>query len=318
MKQLFQPPSLILYLLAILVFDILGMSFAAITGAAKGQGLAGGAIVFMYGVYAAIAALLTALIFCYHADHVKIKKANRILAIVLVVLLVAISVRIFFMKDSNESTLKISDKKAKIVTVNYNINDTPVKDEPGSSMGLGFFKPDLLTKNALYFYGEQNLDKPVYEHTPDDSLVFKKTEISNYDLVYAPPWLLPEHYKLDYDIFYLRLISVGKDFVEVSVNDKMQKISFLDRFAGEILYWPEFLLNVNSVELLPDSDQKIRSKPLGYAGEVNIKYDFLKPVLIQDEWMSVELYDENYTRLGKGWIQWKDDNKLLITYSLLS
>lgn len=318
MKQLFQPPSLILYLMAILVFDILGMAFAAITGAAKGQGLAGGAIVFMYGVYAAIAALITALIFCYHADPVRIKKANRILAIVLVLLIAAISVRIFFMKDSNENSSKLIDQETKIVTANYIIKDAPIKDEPGSSMGLGFFKPDLLNQNALYFYGEQSLDKPVNENTPDDSLVFKKTEITNYDLVYAPPWLLPEHYKLDYDIFYLKLISVGNDFVEVSVNDKMHKISFLDRFAGEILYWPEFLLRVNSVELLPGSDQKIRIKPLDYAGEVIIEYDFLKPVLIQDEWMSVELYDQDYNRLGKGWIRWKDDNKLLISYSLLS
>ena len=106
--------------------------------------------------------------------------------------------------------------------------------------------------------------------------------------------------------------------MEVSVKDKMHKISFVDRFAGEIQYWPEFLLRVNSVELLPGSDQKIRIKPLDYAGEVIIEYDFLKPVLIQDEWMSVELYDQDYNRLGKGWIRWKDDNKLLISYSLLS
>ncbi|HMQ67812.1 MAG TPA: hypothetical protein PKA90_02710 [Ignavibacteria bacterium] len=318
MKQLLQPPSLIMYLLAILVFDILGMSFAAITGAAKGQGLAGGAIVFMYGVYAAIAALMTALIFCYKADPARIKKANRILAIALVVLLVAITFRIFLMNGSNENRSDTSYQKANILTANYNTGYSPVKDEPDYIMGLGFFKPDIITKKVLYFYGEQNLNKPVYEHSPDDSLVFKKTEISNYDLIYAPPWLLPEHYKLDYDIFYLKLISVGKDFVEVSVNDRIQKMSFLDRYAGEILYWPEFLLSVNSVELLPDTDQKIRIKPLDYAGEVNIKHDFLKPVLIQDEWMSVELYDENYTLLGKGWIQWKDDNKLLISYSLLS
>lgn len=318
MKQLFSPSSIILYLLTILVFDLLGMSFAAITGAAKGQGLAGGAIVFMYGIFAAFAGLLAAVVYCYHADQLKIKKANRILAVVLIVLIAGISVRVYLKGDSKESTFKIIEQESEIITAKYSPVKTIKNDEPGSSMGLGFFKPDLLGKGVLYFYGEQNLDKPVYEHTPDDSLVFRKTEISNYDLVYAPPWLLPAHYKLDYDIFYLKLISVGKDFVEVSVNDQTQKISFLDRYAGEILYWPEFLLRVHSVELLPESDQKIRIKPLNYAGEVNVKYDFLKPVLVQDEWMMVELYDENYTFLGKGWIQWKDDNKLLIAYSLLS
>lgn len=320
MKKLFTPSTIVLYLLTLLIFDLLGMAFAAATGAAKGQGLAGGAIVFMYGIFAASVGLVAALVFCYKADPLLIKKINRVMAVVLILILAVIAVRIYLMKENKENASIIIEHKAKIVTANYNINNTPKsnRDEPETSMGLGFFKPDLISKNALYFYGVQNFDKPVNDHTPNDSLVFRKTELTNYDLIYAPPWLLPEHYKLDYDIFYFKLISVGRDFVEVSVNDKIPMISYLDRYAGEILYWPDFLLKVNSVELLPDSDQKIRIKPLDYAGEVNIKYEFLAPVLIQDEWMMVNLIDDNYTKLGQGWIQWKDNDKLLITYSLLS
>lgn len=318
MKKLFTLSSVIMYLLTILVFALTGMTIAGITGAGKGQGLAAGAIVLSYAFYTSMAAFIIALIFCYHSEPVKIKKANRVLAVALIILLAGVALRIFFMKDVNNNSSGTFDREAKIVTAVYSINNSIGTDDPEYSMGLGFFKPDLLGNNALYFYGGLNLDKPVFEQTPEDSLVFKKTETSNHDLVYAPPWLLPEHYKLDYDIFYFKLISVGRDFVEVSVNDKTQKISYLDRFAGEILYWPEFLLRVHSIELLSGSEQKIHIKPLDYAGEVNIKYDFLKPVIIQDEWMSVELYDENYVRLGNGWIQWKKNNKLLISYSLLS
>lgn len=318
MNKLFTFSSVIMYLLTIPVFALIGMTIAGITGAGKGQGLAAGAIVLSYAFYTSMTAFVIALIFCYHSDPLKIKKANRVLVIVLVILLAGVAVRIFFMKDVNDSSSGIYDKEAKIISAVYSINNSLRNDDAEYSMGLGFFKPDLLGNNALYFYNGLNIDKPVFEHTPEDSLLFKKTETSNHDLVYAPPWLVPEHYKPDYEIFYFKLISVGRDFVEVSVNDKIQKISYLDRFAGEILYWPEFLLRVHSVELLSGSEQKIHIKPLDYAGEVNMKFDFLKPVMIQDEWMSVELYDENYVRLGNGWIQWKKNNKLLISYSLLS
>jgi hypothetical protein len=82
------------------------MSFAAITGAAKGQGLAGGAIVFMYGIFAAFAGLLAAVVYCYHADQLKIKKANRILAVVLIVLIAGISVRVYLKEILKKALLK--------------------------------------------------------------------------------------------------------------------------------------------------------------------------------------------------------------------
>ena len=57
---------------------------------------------------------------------------------------------------------------------------------------------------------------------------------------------------------------------------------------------------------------------MDYAGEVNVEYSFIKPILVEEDWMYVKLVNENFVEQGKGWIRWKKDNILLITYSLLS
>jgi hypothetical protein len=97
-----------------------------------------------------------------------------------------------------------------------------------------------------------------------------------------------------------------------------QRSGYVDRSAGEVIYWPEFLLKVFSVEFPPDQAQAIRLKPLDYSAEINTPYEFMSPVEVKDEWLHVLLLDDDYRTIGKGWIQWKKDNKLIITYSLLS
>jgi len=58
MKKLLTSTALLFYLLVLLVFFFAGTYFSAIAGVAKGQGLAGPAIVLGYGVIAAALALL--------------------------------------------------------------------------------------------------------------------------------------------------------------------------------------------------------------------------------------------------------------------
>jgi hypothetical protein len=308
-----------MYMLTILVFGFIGMSIAGITGAAKGQGLAGGAIVFMYGVITAGIALVCAIIFCYQADATKVKTANRVLAVLLALLLVVIAIRFFTMEEASDTSLGFSDYKIKPVTAIAPVELIHTNDGPETPLGLGFFKPDFHKNPKLYFYGEPNFEKPVQEHSPADSLVFKNLqEFSNYELIYAPPWLLPEHNKLDYDIFYLKLESVGRDFAEVILNNQTQRTGYVDRSAGEIIYWPEFLLRVFSVEFPPDKIQTIRFKPLDYSAEVKTTYDFMRPIEVKDDWLQVLLLDDDFKTVGNGWIQWRKDNKLIIAYSLLS
>ena len=84
------------------------------------------------------------------------------------------------------------------------------------------------------------------------------------------------------------------------------------------MYWPEFLLQVNSVEFINAEEQLIFVKPLDHAGKVIQSYSFMKPLKIKQDWMYVLLLNTNFEATGKGWIKWNSDGKLLIKYSLLS
>lgn len=94
MNKLIKPACLLLYLLSILVFFFVGASGAGILGLAEGQGLAGGAIIFMYGVFVAALALISALIFGHNATIPNIIKVNKILGIVLLLFVAFFTYRI--------------------------------------------------------------------------------------------------------------------------------------------------------------------------------------------------------------------------------
>ena len=91
MNKLFKPASLLLYLLAVMVFFIGGLFVAKLTGAGKGQMLAGGAIVLFYGIVAAGLAFITALFVARSASHESVVKINKILGAVVIVLAIIIA-----------------------------------------------------------------------------------------------------------------------------------------------------------------------------------------------------------------------------------
>ena len=82
MNKLIKPASLLLYLLVILVFFMVGMTIAGVSGVADGQGLAGGAILFFYGVITAIIAFILSLFIAHNAKIGTILKIDKILGIV--------------------------------------------------------------------------------------------------------------------------------------------------------------------------------------------------------------------------------------------
>jgi hypothetical protein len=83
MKQFFKPYNLLMYLLALLSFFFVGVSYAGITEAGKNQGLAGGAIVLGYGVIAAGIAFVISLFIASGTGRKRIIRINQILTIVL-------------------------------------------------------------------------------------------------------------------------------------------------------------------------------------------------------------------------------------------
>lgn len=315
-----KPYSFLLYFLAIICSFFIGISYAGYIEAGKGQMLAGGAIVLGYGVMGSGIGLLIALYVAYKTNRKFIFNTNILLALSIVVFYGYYHLKYLEKQKAKELEQKEIEQPKKTTTP-VNTKDTAMlfpSETTETQISLGMFTPDFNENKPLYFYGNITLEKSLQEHMPIDSITFKQREYGGFDIATAPPWLVPEHLKLDYDMLYFKVKSVSRDFIEVVVNATNNQTSFVDIYAGKLLYWPEFLLSVHSVEFLEPSRQKVYARPFDAAGTIATPYSFFRPIKIENEWMYVELQDNGFKEVAKGWIRWQKDGKLLITYSLLS
>ncbi len=322
MKKLLKPASILFYLLCLPVFFIIGVYFAGLIDAGEGQGLAGGAIVLGWGVLFAGIAFIASFFVVYHIPHKKVILMNWILFILLLIGYGITHYR-FKMREKKDKepidSKKVTSPAATKTMAMLNYKDAiEVSGQTQATMGMGYFSPNYFENPILYFYGNLNLEKSIREHMPYDSITFSRNKYGSFEIATAPPWLVPDHLKLDYDLLYFKIESITQDFIEVVVNTQNGQTSYVDRSAGNIVYWPEFLLNVHSVEFLPGSGDKVRARPFKNASFSNSPYEFMHPLRIKGEWMEVVLMDHGFKKTGKGWIQWKREGKLLVMYNLLS
>jgi hypothetical protein len=317
MSKFIKPASILFYLLSFVAFVLLGATLAAVTGAAKGHGLAGGAIVLGYGIMFGFFALIGSIIMVYRSTQKAIVIGNIVLFVLLILIASILFVRQKIRKNNADEKIKTQITTDLIHPVVYQNVKSNIHRTDEKSLGLGFFSPNYFEYPVLYFYGNPNYSKALQDHFPTDSIVFIQNEHGHFEISCAPPWLQPEYLKLDYGILYFNLQSLGKEFVEITVNTTPQNTAFVSRFEGNIILWPEFLLQVYSIEMLPENPQTLKVKPLDHAGGVNDEYEFLQPVSIKNEWIQVELQDKNLKAITTGWLRWKKDEKLLISYSML-
>jgi hypothetical protein len=313
MSQALKPASFLFYLLALLDFFLLGLFLAGITGAGEGQGLAGGAIVLFYGLIGGGLALVIAIYLAIITNLDFIKMANKILGGLFIVL-AAVSAWLIFSKageKSQKGDLNFNTPKPALIHYKQEF----IKEQEA---GMGFFKPNFNASGTLYFYNQPNFEKSLDEHLPQDSMTYILKRSRGILISQAPPWLNPAHTKLDYDLLYFKVISVSEDFLGLIGNEADGKVVFVDRSEGEYFSWTDFLLQINSIEPLDKENSEVLIKPLEGVSAVHQEYDFLKPVLIKDDWAKVILLNNNFNKNGEGWIRWRKDGKLLIKYSLLS
>jgi hypothetical protein len=325
MKKLFKPACILFYFLMIIASFLIGLFIAKLVGAGKGQMLAGGAIVVFYGMVSSGIGLMLSFVVAYYLQTRILIRINIILGFVLIIFM-SFGVYKFVNREQAQEPVKEYPKKT-TVPANKLIamanpqdmgNPAPGQQNVVEHIGIGFFRPNFFEFPTLYFYGIVNLEKGLTEHMPQDSVVFAKDKYNNPTTSYAPPWLWPEHLKLDYGIVTFKVLGMGYDFVKVEGNKKTGQLTYLDKNRGTFISWPEFLMSVNSVEFNERSAKKVFVKPLDYAGEVKAGFDFMKPLLVEEEWMYVKLLNESMAEQAKGWIRWKKGNSMLITYSLLS
>ncbi len=323
--QMLKGYSFLLYFLSIIASFFIGLVYAGLVEAGKNQGLAGGAIVFWYGIIGAFIGLMVSLFVAYRAKRKLIVWLNVLLLVVIGCIYGYFHLKYLERQkekiDKKETIRKEKPRESTAPAIPIDSKPTAMLFEQGSTkndMGLGMFRPNFSTTEKLYFYQNPNMEKSRLEHVPLDSITFQKTEYGGYEITSAPPWLVPAHLKLDYDILYFKVLSISDEFVEVEVNTLTNRKSFVSKFDGNIIYWPEFLLNASSVEFKNRQSQNVYIKPMHHASVVRTAYSFMKPVRITNSWMQVDLVDAGFNKIGMGWIQWKKDDKLLVEYHLLS
>ncbi|HRP91853.1 MAG: hypothetical protein IT276_01255 [Ignavibacteriaceae bacterium] len=308
--------------LFVLVCSLSGFFFGSFLGSAtlpKGSGLAGPATVLFYGL---IGALITALLSIFLVRKIERKLIIKITIILALLNLIPIGWVVYRFVTVTSQTQKEEPKKLTPTQIRGSLislflSSSKIYGE--TEMGLGMVKPDFYNRKVIYFYGFPNLEKPVSDHKPTDSLVFMQTEHNQIDISYAPPWFYPEHQKLDYDILYFKLLTMNRDWVQVELNKKTGQSAWMSRNDVSVLLWQEFLLNVFSIENLDPKSNLLRIKPLVHASEVMIKeYEIMAPVMIKDSWLKVNLFDKDFNIVGEAWLQWQYNGRLMITYSLLS
>jgi hypothetical protein len=93
---------------------------------------------------------------------------------------------------------------------------------------------------------------------------------------------------------------------------------WVEKAKGEFMYWPDFLMQVHSVELKQENITGLRVKPLDHAAVTSQQYSCLHPIALRQEWMKVELLSDDYRLLGTAWCKWMENGHLMINYNLLS
>ena len=297
------------------VFLIAGW-VAKLFGIGANQGLASGAIVLFRAFIMGVLGLGLALIIYVKRKPLPLLKINLILLLILGLTILLLLVT---PKKSSKPAKPFQDKASlELSYVDFNDpEETHFYAKSEKKMGLGLFTPNFFENRVLYFYANLNLEKALDEHHPIDSITFKINEHNSYDIKTAPPWLKPEHLKMDYDMLFFKVLGITEEFVEVVVNTANIQTFFVSRYAGEIKYWPEFLLAVNSIEFNDLSDRKVHARHFESSSEINLVFEVMRAVQIKGDWAKVHLLDDSRIKLGTGWIRWRKCENLLVRYNLL-
>ncbi|MFL0354661.1 hypothetical protein [Xanthomarina sp. GH4-25] len=345
--QAVKPYSFLMYFLAIITSFFVGLTYASIVEAGKGQMLAGGAIVFGYGVIGAFLGLIIAIFITVKTNRKLIIKLNLFLALAIVAFFSYYTIKYQKLqkvkeKEKLEQENQRQEKRLKknltapvmeakpnhdkeISSINYirakqlaMLNKKADFSQDNSEMGLGMFSPNMYENKTLYFYGNINYEKTINDHTPYDSITFRFDKYNNIEIATAPSWLVPMHLKLDYGILFFKVKTIIRDFIEVEVNTTNGQSSYVSPSQGTVKFWPEFLLQVHSIEFLNPETQEAKSRPFEYSDRVNIAFKIMQPIAIKQDWILVALKDNNYHKVGTGWVKWRENGKLLVRYSFLS
>lgn len=195
-----------------------------------------------------------------------------------------------------------------------------VSVHPYNYLSVSFWKTpkDKIAYDQLYFENDSG--------SPKLRCGFSTTGIDS-----VPAWFSPESFCLDeYKLrFNMRCIRRENGWCEVMVNNKTGEVKWVELGADiQFHSWEEFYKSMVSVEMLT-GDPKLFEKPSGKSKSSIIasqaeagSRQLIRAVRIEGEWMYVEVteYDASHKEISRrqGWVRWRDADKPLIGYTILS
>ncbi|UZR97521.1 hypothetical protein [Chondrinema litorale] len=185
-----------------------------------------------------------------------------------------------------------------------------------TSIGIGLVKVDFDDKTVLNFYENKGDVNPIKRIE-----FFNDEKIQSWnirDLKVHQQWLRPEVLWLNYYSFVFRCISDSNDWFEVLVNQDSGQTYWIKK--QDILIfntWEEYLKSMFSIARLSTEKQSIWESPSFNSQEIEYEgEDCFQVKSMKGEW--IEIYTPSHcidkNIIKKGWIRWRDNNKILVEY----
>jgi hypothetical protein len=298
-------------LLALLGF-VCGM-FVGGQLAPDGSGLAGPAIALWYGIGGMVIALLAGVILARRLPPASLRKAVLVAAALATITLIAVAVRIASMNAGPTE----APAPGPVPTVTPAAQRYTTVDRSDLPLGLGVARFAPTPGRVLRFYAQPREGDRPGDLPPVDSVTFGDG-VPHVEIATAPPWLVPEHLKMDYELFVLRALTLTADWVEVVGNSTTGETWWIARSDVHFVSWPQYLLSVTSVETLDAEENPVRYRPHDEAGVLSSSWAPLPPLAVQGDWLRVATINLADRIQPSGWIRWRSDDRLLVVCNPLS
>ena len=149
--------------------------------------------------------------------------------------------------------------------------------------------------------------------TKKDTLFFENSINSSFqkESIYKPKSIIPIFFKPDYNIFYTVCVEkINKTYKILSANSKY---FFVQERDFEFISWENFLIETVGIENMDWGKNPLREKPNSSSIKLPVKSE--NDFVINEtrgDWIEVENEDKD-----RGWIKWRENEKLLIEIYLL-
>ncbi|MBC7850693.1 MAG: hypothetical protein H7Y31_13210 [Chitinophagaceae bacterium] len=187
-----------------------------------------------------------------------------------------------------------------------------------NAIGVGIILLDITKIRHLEFHSD----------TSSASIASVKFVENNVGVVEPDPgsaeWFVPEQFYPSYDIFVLRVVTTTSNWLKVFVNNNGKTYWLRSQESIRFMTWPDFLLKkVNAISKHEILKASIRTYPDSKSKAIKMleSKDCLDILEIKGDWIHVQTdksdCSESLKPVRSGWIQWRFNNQLQISYSLV-